>query len=73
MPQTVERLFRKLKKIEHVTLAGTAPSTARLWTGRPITAGAGGLISFLNFQEILDIGASFKGGGFAETKVESQG
>ena len=58
MPQTVERMFRLVQNFEQVTLAGTAPLTARVWTGRPIAAGAGGLIAFpphnLDFQEIFD-------------------
>ena len=32
----------KCLRIDHMTLPGTAPWTARLWTGAPIAAGAGG-------------------------------
>ena len=51
-----------------MVLAGTAPSTARLWTGMTaIAAGAGP-----HFKDI-QIRASFIGGGFVVTKGESQG
>ena len=40
------RQIPKCPKTDHVILPGTAPWTARLWTGSRIRAGAGGYLDF---------------------------